>query len=83
MHDDYDCVTVENNRDLVTQLWRYILSLEDYVIQLRVQVNNLSRGTEPYPDPASDFALRFLDHPAYDDFRDILDVEDSFEPIID
>jgi hypothetical protein len=90
MHNDYilaydghDCASDENNRDLITQLWRYILSLEDYVIQLRVQINNLSQDNVPYPDPASDFAMRFLDHPAYDDFRDILNVEDHFERIID
>jgi len=78
----YDDITLDiiadlEQKDLVGQLWQYILALEDYVVRLRNQVNALSEDRRlPYPDPASDFALRFYDHPAYEDFSEVLSLED-------
>ena len=78
----YDDVTLElisdmQRKDLVLHLWQYILALEDYVVRLRCQVNTLSYGRrEPYPDPASDFAIRFYDHPGYDNFSGELGLEE-------
>jgi len=88
MHDKpmYDDCTLEsivnnNRRDLIFQLWNYILSLEGYVINLRIRINSLSGEVIPYPDPASDFIMRFLDHPSYDEFHEILSIEDCIEQI--
>lgn len=88
MHDEpiYDdntleCIMNNNRRDLIAQLWSYILSLEGYVVNLRIRINSLSGEIMPYPDPASDFALRFLDHPGFDEFHEILSIEDCIDPI--
>jgi hypothetical protein len=78
----YDDVTLEiiaeqEQKDLVGQLWQYILALEEYVVRLRNEVNALSDYKRlPYPDPASDFALRFYDHPVYENFSEVLSSED-------
>jgi hypothetical protein len=78
----YDDITLDliddmNRKDLVNQLWQYILALEDYVIRLRNQVNTLSDSErQPYPDPASDFALRFFEHPAFNDFAEEISSEE-------
>lgn len=78
----YDDVTLEiiaeqEQKDLVGQLWQYILALEEYVVRLRNEVNALSGYKRlPYPDPASDFALKFYDHPAYENFSEVLSAED-------
>jgi len=83
MHEPlYDDSTLElisefQNKDLVERLWQYALSLEEYVIRLRVQINSLTPEDRrsPYPEPASDFAERFNDHPAFDQYSDILESE--------
>lgn len=68
-------------RDMVSCLWSYALSLEHYVIQLRTRINGYDESRLPYPDPASDFILRFQDHPSYAEFSDILDDECNFDPV--
>ena len=80
-NDEYLDFTVEsdNRKDLVSQMWYYILALENYIIRLREKVNTLSEGqclNIPFPDPASDFAIRFFDHPAYNEFEDIMQDEE-------
>ena len=77
MHDDItlEWIEVEKRKDLVAQLWQYSLSLEDYVVRLRNQINELAENQHrkiPFPDPASDFAMRFDDHPAYSEFSEVL-----------
>jgi hypothetical protein len=74
MYDDstLEWIADEERKELIGQLWQYVLALEDYVIRLRNQVNTLSVSPEPYPDPASDFSLRFYDHPAYLEFSEVL-----------
>lgn len=78
----YDDITLDliadiEQKDLVGQLWQYILALEDYVVRLRNQANTLSgEGRLPYPDPASDFSLRFYDHKAYENFSEVLSSEE-------
>jgi hypothetical protein len=63
----------------VEQLWQYILTLEDYVVRLRKQVNCLSEKQHkaiPFPDPASDFVIRFYDHPLFSEFSEqLIDAE--------
>jgi len=81
MYDDefLDIISETDRKDFVGQMWYYILALEDYIIRLRKQVNTLSEGQGikiPFPDPASDFAIRFLDHPAYNEFSDIMQDEE-------
>ena len=83
---EYDDDTFENMRndsrkDLIFHLWSYALSLENYVIQLRMRINGYDDSRLPYPDPASDFILRFQDHPSYTEFSDILDDECRFDPV--
>ena len=81
----YDDQTLEwiadgQRKDLVGQLWQYALALEEYVVRLRNQVNTLSEGQHlriPFPDPASDFAIRFYDHPAYSEFSDVMEDGES------
>ena len=76
----YDDVTLalfvdEERKDLVGQVWQCVLALEEYVIRLRKQVNTLSANehlSDPFPDPASDFAIRFYDHPAYSEFSEVM-----------
>lgn len=79
MFDDMTIAFQEEfeNKDLVAQLWQYILTLEEYIVRLRNQVNSLTdNGREPYPDPASDFAIRFYDHSAYEKYSDALENEE-------
>ena len=78
MYDDLTLEWIENEqrKGLVGQLWQYALALEEYVIRLRNQVNTLSEGQHlriPFPDPASDFAIRFYDHPAYSEFSEVME----------
>lgn len=85
----YDDVALEafaemENKDLVSQLWQYILALEEYVVRLRNQVNLLADDScKPYPDPASDFSIRFYDHPSYDKYIEILETEEPVWTIPD
>lgn len=78
----YDDVTLEvmveqESKDLVVQLWQYILALEEYVVRLRNQANSLAdKEKEPYPDPFSDFSIRFYDHPQYEKFHDVFENEE-------
>lgn len=77
MYDDLtlELIEREQKKELVGQLWQYALALEDYIIRLRTQVNILSESQHlktPFPDPASDFAIRFYDHPAYSEFSEEL-----------
>lgn len=77
MYDDatLEWMEQENRKDLIDKLWQYVLALEEYVIRLRKHVNTLSTGQglkAPYPDPASDFAICFNDHPAYPEFAALL-----------
>ena len=85
----YDDVSIENQKeiessDLIYQLRQYIIVLEEYVIRLRKQVNRLAdKGKEPFPDPASDFCIRFCDHPLYEKYSEIFDNENLDWKIID
>lgn len=74
-NDTIACMVNEQRKDLVRQLWQYTLALEDYIINLRNQVNSLSDSqklNKPFPDPASDFIIRFSDHPAFSEFAGIM-----------
>jgi hypothetical protein len=71
----------DSRKDLVSRLWRYALSLENYVVQLRTRINGYDECRLPYPDPASDFILRVQDHPSYAEFSDILGDECRFDPV--
>ena len=77
MYDDATLVLIadEQRKELVGQVWQYMLALEEYVIRLRKQVNTLSASQhlrDPFPDPASDFAIRFYDHPAFSEFSEVM-----------
>lgn len=77
MYDDstLEWIEGEQRKELVGQLWQYALALEEYVVRLRNQANILSEGQHlkiPFPDPASDFAIRFYDHPAYSEFSEVM-----------
>ena len=77
MYDDLTLEVIEDEerKELVGQLWQYALALEEYVVRLRNQVNTLSEGQHlriPFPDPASDFAIRFYDYPAYSEFSEVM-----------
>jgi len=81
MYDDefLDIISESDRNDFVGQMWYYILVLEEYIIRLRKQVNTLSKGqgiNVPFPDSASDFAIRFFDHPAYSEFSDTMQDEE-------
>ncbi len=73
-------LTHEMQSDLVRQVWQYTLALEQYVVELRKEVNRLSSNASapPYPDEESDFRIRsFSDHPAYEVFAAELSPEDT------
>ena len=77
MYDDssLEWIEVEQRKELVGQLWQYALALEEYIIRLRNRINSLSEDQHlkiPFPDPASDYALRFYDHPAYSEFSEVM-----------
>lgn len=77
MYDDVILALIEDEqrKDLVGQVWQYVLALEEYVIHLRKQLNAFSATQhlrEPFPDPASDFAIRFYGHPAFIEFEEIM-----------
>jgi DNA replication protein DnaC len=72
MYDDLtlELIEGEERKDLVAQLWQYALTLEDYVIRLRNQINTLSekqRQKVPFLDPAVNGKLKtaILDRLAY------------------
>ena len=71
----------EQRQELVGRIWTYALALERYVVQLRCEVNDFAKLLDrnlPYPDPESDFAVRFFtDHPAYEEFQEVLSVEET------
>lgn len=76
----------EEQLHLVGQIWQYTLALEEYVGRLRRRINQLSVAQgmrEPYPDPFSDYALRFHDYPAYADFQEALQDGEPEQPIIE
>ena len=78
MYDDQtlEWIMYEQRKELVDQIWQYALALEEYVIRLRNQVNALSEDQHlriPFPDPASDFVMRFYDHPAYSQFSEVME----------
>ncbi len=80
MYDDQtlEWIMDEQRKELVGQIWQYALTLEEYVIHLRNQVNALSESQHlriPFPEPASDFAIRFYDHPAYSQFSEVMEDE--------
>lgn len=87
----YDDVTLEliaedERKELVGQIWQYALALEDYVIRLRNRINKLTEEHHikiPYPDPASDFAIRFYDHPAFQELSDVIKDEEPEWKITD
>ena len=54
---------------------------EEYFTRLRNQVNSLSEGQQPFPDPASDYTLSFYDHPAYPEFAEVLMDGEPFSKI--
>jgi hypothetical protein len=83
MYDDatLEYFKEEQRKDLVGQIWQYVLSLEEYIIRLRNQVNSLSEGQQPFPDPASDYTLSFYDHPAYPEFAEVLMDGEPFSKI--
>lgn len=85
-HFTLDCILEEQRKDLVFQSWQYILALEDYVVRLRIRINDLTDDLQqetPYPDSASDFAVRFYDHPAYEEFSNAMTVGEPGWRIID
>ena len=72
--------------DLVSQIWQYTLSLEYYIVNLREQINyhTEQKGLKiPFSDLASDFAIRFYDHAAFEKFADALKDEEPKYKIID
>ena len=88
MYDDVTLALIEDEqrKDLVGQVWQYVLALEEYVIHLRKQVNTFfvaQHLREPFPDPASDFAIRFYDHPAFMEFAEVMPDEEPHWKIPD
>lgn len=88
MYDDFtlELIAEENRKELIGQLWQYTLALEEYVVRLRNRINTLSEKQfkrMPYPDPASDFAIRFYDHPAYPEFSEMMKDEEPEWKIAD
>lgn len=80
--DDFDdFLKAQQQQELVGMIWSYTLALEHYVVRLRNQVNGMTTklGLQPrYPDVESDFRVRFFrDLPAYEEFSDVLEVEES------
>ena len=87
MHDQQtddcpdDLLEEQQRQELVGLIWSYTLALEQYVVNLRRQVNAMAECQSlrpPYPDLESDFRIRyFRDYPAYDDFSDVLEAEET------
>lgn len=89
-HNDLEQLTLweeEKRQELVGMIWNYALALERYVVKLRCEVNDLAELLNrnlPYPDPESDFAVRFFpDHPAYEEFKEVLSVEETGWRLVD
>ncbi len=64
---------IDDRLDLMANVWQYVLSLEEYIIRLRKQVNALSTGDLPFPDPASDYTMTFYDHPGFPEFAEVME----------
>lgn len=71
----------QQRKELVGEIWQYVIALERYVVHLRNEVNACAEKLItrlPYPDPESDFAVRwFTEFPAADEFRKELERETS------
>jgi hypothetical protein len=76
-----DMLKDQQREELVEMIWSYTLALEQYVVNLRRRVNTMAAEQGlllPYPDLESDFRIRFFcDYPAYVEFREVLDAEDT------
>jgi len=66
--------------DLIVKLLGYTKTLEEMVIDLRIQVNRLTPKNEPLPydDLHSDVYEVFYDHPAYERYKEHIEL---FHPI--
>lgn len=89
-HNDLEQLTLweeEQRQELVGMVWNYTLALERYVVRLRGEVNDLAEllnRNRPYPDPESDFAVRFFsDHPAYEEYKEVLSVDETDWKLVD
>jgi len=62
--------------DLIVKLLDYTKTLEGMVIDLRIQVNRLSPKNEPQPynDLHSDVYEVFYDHPAYERYKEHIEL---------
>jgi hypothetical protein len=62
--------------DLIVKLLGYTKTLEEMVIDLRVQVNRLTPKNEPLPyeDLHSDVYEVFDDHPAYERYKEHIEL---------
>lgn len=81
IHDTEQLDAVEQeNADLITKLLLYAKSLEEQVISLRAEVNRLTPLDEskPYEELHNDLYENFDDHPAYERYRDIIDLFFSY-----
>ena len=80
--DDYcDLLKGKQRQELVGSVWSYALALENYVVNLRGQVNAMAARQglrSPYPDLESDFRIRyFRDYPAFNEFKEVLETEET------
>jgi hypothetical protein len=83
MYDEceFEMIKEQHRQELVGMVWQYALALEDYVVKLRRQVNTHASRQNlrlPYPDLESDFKVRFFrDYPAFEEFREVLSVDET------
>jgi len=80
--DDFDdFIKAQQRQELVGMIWSYTLALEHYVVKLRNQVNDMTTKLglqQRYPDVESDFRVGyFRDLPAYEEFANILDTDET------
>lgn len=62
--------------DLIVKLLGYTKTLEDMVIDLRIKVNRMTPKDEPLPyyDLHSDVYEVFYDHPAYERYKEHIEL---------
>jgi hypothetical protein len=67
---------VKDNAQLIVDLLVYSKKLEEMIVELRKEVNGLTREGQPvpYPELHSDIYENFDDHPAYEKHREYIEL---------
>lgn len=78
MYDDESLAMFEDIKaaELIAAMLEYSKELEDQVVMLRTEVNNLTPSTarKPYEDLYSDVFQVFDHYPAYQKFREYIEI---------